>query len=160
MSIYQMTDGQLLKLAADAFDDANLFESSIGAGWTYWIGFCEQLQCDVTRIWDPLQDDGDALRLVVKLRLQVVMNVDWVEVLQDGIVMANAASVYFAGCMFATARAAIVRAAAESQRRQNEERACDHCRGEGRVGGPAPDEGGGKNCGSCGGTGLYSEVQP
>lgn len=121
MSIYQMTDAQLLKLAATAFDDANLIESSMGAGWTYWIGFCEELHCDVTRTWDPLQDDGDALRLVVKLRLQVVMHDDWVEVLQDGVVMANATSDYSAGCMFATARMAITRAAAESQRRKDEE---------------------------------------
>ncbi|XBT42149.1 hypothetical protein ABNP32_16165 [Pseudomonas viridiflava] len=121
MSIYRMTDAQLLKLAASAFDDANLIESSLGAGWTYWIGFCEELHCDVTRTWDPLQDDGDALRLVVKLRLQVVMHDDWVEVLQDGIVMANAISAYSAGCMFATARMAITRAAAESQRRKDEE---------------------------------------
>lgn len=121
MSIYQMTDAQLLKLAATAFDDTNLIESSMGAGWTYWIGFCEELHCDVTRAWDPLSDDGDALRLVVKLRLQVVMHANWVEVLQDGMRMANATSEYFAGCMFATARAAITRAAAESQRRKDEE---------------------------------------
>ncbi|HEK1007204.1 TPA: hypothetical protein SMP92_000443 [Pseudomonas putida] len=121
MSIYQMTDAQLLKLAATAFDDANLVESSMGAGWTYWIGFCEELYCDVTRAWDPLSDDGDALRLAVKLRLQVVMHANWVEVLQGGIRMANATSEYFAGCMFATARAAITRAAAESQRRKDEE---------------------------------------
>lgn len=31
---------------------------------------------------------------------------------------------------------------------------CEQCRGEGRVGGPAPDEGGGKNCPACGGTGV------
>ena len=37
------------------------------------------------------------------------------------------------------------------------ERVCHLCRGEGRVGGPAPDEGGGKNCGLCDGTGM--EVQ-
>jgi hypothetical protein len=31
--------------------------------------------------------------------------------------------------------------------------ACEQCRGEGRVGGPAPDQGGGKSCSSCDGTG-------
>lgn len=31
---------------------------------------------------------------------------------------------------------------------------CEQCRGEGRVGGPAPDEGGGKNCPACDGTGV------
>lgn len=34
------------------------------------------------------------------------------------------------------------------------ENVCNLCRGEGRVGGPAPDEGGGKNCGLCDGTGM------
>lgn len=38
------------------------------------------------------------------------------------------------------------------------ERVCHLCRGEGRVGGPAPDEGGGKNCVLCDGTGMA--VQP
>lgn len=31
---------------------------------------------------------------------------------------------------------------------------CEQCRGEGRVGGPAPDEGGGRNCPVCDGTGV------
>ena len=35
---------------------------------------------------------------------------------------------------------------------------CEQCRGEGRVGGPAPDEGGGKNCPACDGTGVIEPV--
>lgn len=97
-----MKDREFLELAAKAagvelvgISDDGMAERADG-GW-----------------WNPLEDDGDALRLVVILELQVVMHADWVEVLRDGIRMANAASEYFDGCMFATARAAIVRAAAK-----------------------------------------------
>ncbi|GHS80305.1 hypothetical protein PAGU2196_11390 [Pseudomonas sp. PAGU 2196] len=144
-----MDDRELLELAAKAagmappYDEHGIFSAWVGDPvHGHW--------------WNPLEDDSDALRLVVILRLQVVMHADWVEVLQDGIRMANATSEYFAGCMFETARAAIVRAAAEIQRRQDEERTCDQCRGEGRVGGMDPAEGG-KNCGACDGTGMYQE---
>jgi hypothetical protein len=64
-----MSDRELLEMAAKAFDDPKLFANTTGAPWQYWIGFCEVMQCDVTRLWNPLEDDGDALRLAVKLGL-------------------------------------------------------------------------------------------
>ncbi|GLO03321.1 hypothetical protein PPUJ13061_32190 [Pseudomonas putida] len=151
-----LTDRELLELAARAagLKINQAFQAQRDAvvdpaKASLWID-------DGSTAWNPLTDDGHALRLVVILRLQVVMHADWVEVLQDGIRMANATSEYFAGCMFATARAAIVRAAAEIQRREVEELICDQCRGEARVGGMDPAEGG-KSCGACDGTGMYQE---
>ncbi|WP_323157916.1 hypothetical protein [Pseudomonas fulva] len=109
-----MSDQQLLELAAKAVGMPSLHDANgiYGA----WVGDSEN-----GHWWNPLEDDGDALRLAVNLRLQVVMYSDWVEVLRDGIRMTNATSEYFAGCMFATARSAIVRAAAETHRREVEE---------------------------------------
>lgn len=66
-----MEDRELLELAAKALDDPKLFANTTGAPWQYWIGFCEEMQCDVTRLWNPLEDDGDALRLAVRLRMLV-----------------------------------------------------------------------------------------
>lgn len=69
-----MEDRRLLELAAKALDDPKLFANTAGAPWQYWIGFCEEMQCDVTRLWNPLEDDGDALRLAVKLGLTLRLN--------------------------------------------------------------------------------------
>lgn len=69
-----MEDRELLELAAKALDDPKLFANTTGAPWQYWIGFCEEMQCDVTRLWNPLEDDGDALRLAVKLSLTLRLN--------------------------------------------------------------------------------------
>ena len=64
-----MSDRELLELAAKALDDPKLFANNTGAPWQYWIGFCEEMQCDVTRLWNPLEDDGDALRLAARLEI-------------------------------------------------------------------------------------------
>ncbi|CAB5644028.1 hypothetical protein [Pseudomonas asiatica] len=114
-----MSDQQLLDLAAKAAMRAGLKLECPDELDGVYVSRCSGRNGDT---WNPLEDGGDALRLVVVLRFQVVTYADWVEVLQDGIRMANATSEYFAGCMFATARAAIVRAAAETHRREVEEK--------------------------------------
>ena len=77
-----MEDRELLEMAAKAFDDPKLFANTTGAPWQYWIGFCEEMHCDVTRLWNPLEDDGDALRLAVKLGLTIRLNQfeEWTQV--------------------------------------------------------------------------------
>lgn len=63
--------------------------------------------------WNPIEDDGDAFRLAVRLRFQIIAYKDRVEILQDGICIGSADSVYSCGCMPSTTRLAITRAAAQ-----------------------------------------------
>ncbi|ROM84164.1 hypothetical protein BK655_12510 [Pseudomonas brassicacearum] len=102
-----MNDQQLLERAAKAagmdppFDKHGIFSA--------WVGTAEN-----GHWWDPLNDDGDALRLAVKLHMHVLIHADWVEVLIDGIQIYSTDSCYSTdGCMRETTRRAIVRAAAE-----------------------------------------------
>lgn len=104
-----MNDRELLELAAKAagytperFDD----EDGI------WLNDCNpDYGYDW---WNPLTDDGDAFRLAVKLKMQVVIHNDWVEGMIDGIQLSSPASCYSAdGCMLETTRRAIVSAAAK-----------------------------------------------
>lgn len=60
-----MTDRELLEMAAKA---AGIHESLTWTpGATPWLKVSEEL----SRTWNPLADDGDALRLAVKLKLLV-----------------------------------------------------------------------------------------
>ena len=74
-----MSDRELLEMAAKALDDPKLFANTTGAPWQYWIGFCEEMQCDVTRLWNPLDDDGDAFRLAQKLHFGTAFNWPWMK---------------------------------------------------------------------------------
>lgn len=96
-----MNDRELLELAAKAAGIVKFWDGDTS---------CAGAASD---FWNPLTDDGDALRLAVKLEFQVIIYSDWVEVLQDGIRKTNADSVYDAGCMLTCTRRAIVQAAAE-----------------------------------------------
>jgi len=58
------SDRELLELAAKAYGFGGGSKTS-GALWNY-IGWC-----DTAELWNPLTDDGDALRLAVKLHMQV-----------------------------------------------------------------------------------------
>lgn len=59
-----MNDRELLELAAKAAGiDLSRYEWENDAFWKF--------AGDATRRWNPLTDDGDALRLAVKLRLEV-----------------------------------------------------------------------------------------
>jgi|UPI0004A413FA hypothetical protein len=105
-----MTDQELLELAAKA----------VGAEWL--SGSAERwvvLRDDgVWHSWDPLEDDGDALRLAGRLELDVMHRVvggKRVEVLAAG---APLIQEFYEGEPYAAARRAIVRAAAEIARKR------------------------------------------
>lgn len=97
-----MTDRELLELAARA---ASLSEHG-------WMGdtYCHVVD-NTWATFDPLTDDGDALRLAVKLKLDVVCG--------DGASFArmpngrSKSEPHDDGCAYAATRRAIVRAAAE-----------------------------------------------
>lgn len=108
------TDRELLELAARAAGLRVKFEEAHGC---YWIELGQGIPIDV---WNPLDHDGDALRLAVKLNLWVryrddkSTNVCWYD--EQGI-FAGHVTVKFteSGCdgdPYAAVRRAIVRAAA------------------------------------------------
>lgn len=109
-----MTDRELLELAAKAFG----FGEDTGFIWTKseWPRNCgiEGALWDCTghgstaNLWNPLNDDGDALRLAVKLGLYVFIDNDKVSVDAPTITVAER----FKDCPYAATRRAIVRAAA------------------------------------------------
>lgn len=97
-------DRELLELAAKA------------AGYVTWDGDDEASMCCPSpsgskKWWRPLTDDGDALRLAVKLRIDVTYYSQHVEAWTAGIV-GEVAEVFCRDPATATRRA-IVRAAAE-----------------------------------------------
>ena len=63
-----MTDKELLELAAKA---AGIDLRGVGG---FGDGLRHQMDHSTKRIWNPLTDDGDALRLAVKLELSVYVN--------------------------------------------------------------------------------------
>lgn len=100
-----MTDRELLELAAKA--------AGLAVEWDYYVG--GEDGGFVTRegfVWQPLTDDGDALRLAVKLKMDVLITeVDvWAMAEADP---AAGCSEFAAPDPHAATRRAIVRAAAE-----------------------------------------------
>jgi hypothetical protein len=104
-----MTDRELLELAAKA------------AGFTDAVWAAEQASiCTVQAgkgfrpFWNPLADDGDALRLAVKLGLLVHCETCYyTSVLKDSVSITEHIGNDGSGCIYAATRRAIVRAAAE-----------------------------------------------
>jgi len=90
------TDRELLELAAKA------------AGYNDPI-FAKQ----IGKLWNPLTDDGDALRLVVKLRLIVQVCPNGTQVIHDSFDIMDYVIEEHNGNPCAATRRAIVRAAAE-----------------------------------------------
>lgn len=72
------------------------------------------------RWWNPLTDDGDALRLAVDLGLSVSTGIDWAEAQIDGLTSIKEFSNEDYQDIFAATRTAIVRAAAEIGRQMQE----------------------------------------
>ena len=104
-----MTDRELLELAAKAAGIEHL-QTIEGEPFEYFGGWL-RLNDDGQK-WNPLTDDGDALRLAVKIRAGVNVYPTKVCVTADGVfvqVMSQEANYDLA----ATTRRAIVRAAAE-----------------------------------------------
>lgn len=105
-----MGDRELLELAAKAYADPHIKPG--GPDFTRWIGYDEVLDCDVAVRWNPLTDDGDALRLAAGLCLNVLSSEACVVVEDEkGVECIE----YFYGPEDYTSgwRLAIVRAAAE-----------------------------------------------
>jgi hypothetical protein len=89
-----MTDKELLVLAAKAARIEGISFESVRRDWA----------------WNPLDDDGDALRLAVTLRMNVHLDSNMVDVDPDGISWFSEA---YGDDHYASTRRAIVRAAAE-----------------------------------------------
>lgn len=87
-----MSDKELLELAAKAADLWDLLEETED-GFEFMGSF---------EIWNPLTDDGDALRLAVKLKILDLHEISIAPV-----------NVWDGECPYAATRRAIVRAAAE-----------------------------------------------
>lgn len=105
-----MTDRELLELAAKAASVPFDWCGS-GVAINHGYGECGTHKGEWVDVWNPLTDDGDALRLAVKLFLDVR------PAALDG--TANCGSCYETHhhgdtqCIYAATRRAIVRAAAE-----------------------------------------------
>jgi hypothetical protein len=99
-----MTDRELLEAAAKAADLPNMRIEAGGAvrySYAPEHGFVS---------WNPLTDSGDALRLMVSLRMNVHLDSNMVDVDPDGISWFSEA---YGANPYAATRRAIVRAAAE-----------------------------------------------
>ncbi len=102
-----MSDRELLELSAKAAG----FEIEFTSGtWT----FGEKTECRIAGddMWNPLTDDGDALRLAVKLKIDVKHYDDHVVGWFDGGYIGTG-KIFYEGEPYAATRRAIVRAAAE-----------------------------------------------
>ena len=107
-----MTDRELLELAAKAAGINAMWRPNVAEGGE-WLAVPMNDGCDSWTEWNPLTDDGDALRLAVKLRIGVTPTgvAAYAEPCQpiDGamVTVADELNIY------AATRRAIVRAAAE-----------------------------------------------
>jgi len=120
------TDRELLELAMKAYADPNIIKG-IYPDFTRWIGRNEDLGCDVFVNWNPLTDDGDALRLAVKLNLIVASSSEFSEssstLSDEKFNFPSLAQELWANNIdkFSATRRAIVRAAAAIGEKLNEE---------------------------------------
>jgi hypothetical protein len=110
-----MTDKELLKLAAKAADYGFFFNRKISDDSYEWKSDDGMLWQ-----WNPLIDDGQAMRLAVKLNMDIVFDFDRVMVV-FGDVDASCSTEYFYELpkptdRYAATRRAIVRAAAEMEK--------------------------------------------
>ena len=116
----EMNDIELLELAAKAYGVTGQYVNNYGSGNYYYQGNGEGILWEYPdggqTVWNPLDDDGDALRLAVKLGLairpgsQAGGGWSFAESLYNHKFRANE---YAGGDMYAATRRAIVRAAAE-----------------------------------------------
>jgi hypothetical protein len=105
-----MTDRELLELAAKAA--GYIVQEHVANGaWVYKVGSAVDKDGEPKLfLWRPRDDDGDALRLAVKLRMNVHLDSNMVDVDPDGISWFSEA---YGTDHYAATRRAIVRAAAE-----------------------------------------------
>ena len=104
------TDREFLELAARAAGHSELIYCEFWKCMARWVeedgGYFDSNSC-----WRPLTDDGDALRLAVKLKLTPIMRDFGCDV--TDFVGLGVSYEPWSACPFATTRRAIVRAAAE-----------------------------------------------
>ncbi|WP_312601109.1 hypothetical protein [Pseudomonas luteola] len=99
-----MSDRELLELAAKAAG----YKVKFGASGDPYI------QAGInTRAWNPLTDDGDALRLAVKLKIRFEAHPRWPYVAAFALDIADRFEEEVSGDEMSATRRAIVRAAAE-----------------------------------------------
>lgn len=113
-----MTDRELLELAAKAagypISEGYYEESKNGGWWIYIDGSGEPPNDSAwTEIWNPLTDDGDALRLAVRLRIFINIHLEGESVAVTAQSIADSYTELFVDDEMAATRRAIVRAAAE-----------------------------------------------
>ena len=93
--------------------DRELLENAAKAAGYHWpLVWPNPSPVDVPHDWNPLTDDGDALRLAVKLRLEMSWWKDAITVETDNR-KASSGILKLGGDPYAATRRAIVRAAAE-----------------------------------------------
>ena len=101
-----MTDRELLELAAKAAD-IELWHEDV-----FTKGLTQKISQSGVLCWNPLTDDGDALRLAVKLKIDVKHYDDYVVGWFDGGYIGTG-KIMYEGDAYAATRRAITRAAAE-----------------------------------------------
>lgn len=115
-----MTDREMLELAAKAYW-ADEIDDVVSIKWIDSDGCIEFTHGDnqdhngrdVGVLWNPLTDDGDALRLAVTLLINVEPYEDYIFVESYSGPFANEFIKQNKGCRFLAARRAIVRVAAQ-----------------------------------------------
>lgn len=108
-----MSDRELLELAARAAGIKINQVTGDGIIWHEVPSIFEQ-GATALAIWDPLTDDGDALRLAVKLNIDLlVINDRLIKAVRPGVYTRKDFSVYNHPDKYAAARLAIVECAAE-----------------------------------------------
>jgi hypothetical protein len=123
-----MTDKELLELAAKAIGHKLYWTGEEGYGYSFlyfgpdistWTPFSghDKFELGTTRTWNPLTDDGDALRLAAELGLNIYID-RWVDCETNAWKDTDMTPVVDVtekhhGDIYAATRRAIVRAAAE-----------------------------------------------
>jgi hypothetical protein len=102
-----MNDTELLEAAAKAAGMHVDMRSSV----PHWLWVRETKPPGIYRGWNPLTDDGDALRLAVKLQIDLSMRGSCIQARSNGVWVTEVA--YLDADPLAVTRRAIVRAAAE-----------------------------------------------
>lgn len=106
----------------DGFGESFIYAGPDISSWTPSSGH-DKFELGETKLWNPLTDDGDALRLAVKLEMQVYVGSHTVvaEILSDSDEPSIWQKVFVENDPYAATRRAIVRAAAEIGKTINEE---------------------------------------
>lgn len=106
-----MNDREMLELAAKAFFGQDGFEWNSCAGFSGCVQYIPKDGRSYVD-WNPLDDDGDALRLAVKLRLDISFLEGFEEITVEDYHCTYRAREDYKPDMAAATRRAIVRAAA------------------------------------------------